>query len=227
MPSRNDLLVFSGRAKRPVAAGRLHSGIKLALLAVVFLVTASLVVYLLPDFHAADQTSSETSSAQKQDSDRMDRPVLTRTDSEGRLYTVSAASATRTGAESEEISLQEVRADAAFDSPFRKDDRLFLSAASAMLRGEEGRLELFAPVDITTSSHYRLQAEHIGVDLKQNRIEEGRIISIDGPGGTLEAKTMSTSADGNLLTFRGNVRFRWFPGAEIMLGPRSFDEEPS
>lgn len=229
MASRDelDLLASPRRAQHSVSGAGLFAGIKVALLAVVLLVMTSLVVYLLPDSETAEQAGTETANTREQESDRMDRPVLTRTDSKGRLFTVSAASATRSSANSEEVSLQDVRADAAFDSPFRNDDRLLLAAASALLRGDAERLDLFAPVDITTKSRYRLQAEHIGVDLKQNRIEEGRTISIDGPSGTLEAETMSTSPDGSLLTFQGNVSVRWIPGATIMLKPRNHDEEPS
>ena len=152
--------------------------------------------------------------------DTMERPILTRTDAQGRLFTVSAASATRTCAENsalphadcrrqDAVSLQEVRADTAFDSPFQEDDRLFLSAASALLRADTEHLELFAPMNIVTTSNYRMQAEWLGVDLKQSRIEEGRAISLEGPAASLRAQTMSTSPDGNMLTFRGNVRLRW------------------
>ena len=231
----------SRQTAAPLKAGnRLSSGIKFVLLAAVLLVTVSLVVHLLPD--ATSETESAAVAASRaRTSDSMERPILTRTDAQGRLFTVSAASATRTCAENsarhrtivraiggsggqrppkgmpqrgdcqrqDAVSLQEVRADAAFDSPFQEDDRMFLSAASALLRADIERLELFAPMNLVTTSNYRMQAEWLGVDLKQSRIEEGRDISLEGPGASLRAETMSTSADGNMLTFRGNVRMRW------------------
>ena len=152
----------------------------------------------------------------------MENPTLTRTDSKGRLFHVSAASATRADANSEEVTLKDVRADAAFDSPFRDDDRMFLYAVKAVLRGDIERLDLFAPMDIRTKSRYYLQAESLGIDLNGSRIEEGIDIDIEGPEGSLTAKSMSTSADGRVLTFRGDVRLRWISSSMLLLG-----EEPS
>ena len=204
-----DLLARPRQTRAPAGRGGLFAGVKLALLAAVAVVVASLILHLLPDMPDGEENGLAGASRGEQTSDRMEKPVLTRTDAKGRLFTVSAASATRTSANSEAVSLQEVRADAAFDSPFQADDRLFLSAASALLRGDVERLDLFAPMRITTASDYLMQAEWVGVDLKQSRIEEGRAVSLSGPAASLQAETMSTSADGNLLTFRGNVRVRW------------------
>ena len=203
-----DLLASPRQTRAPVARGRLLAGIKLGLLAAVAVVTASLVIHLLPDARPGEEAAA-VAGAPEQAGDRMEKPVLTRTDSKGRLFTVSAAAATRASAESEAVSLRQVRADAAFDSPFQEDDRLFLSAASALLRGDAKRLELFAPLDIATTSNYRMQAEWVGVDLGHNRIEEARAVSLSGPAASLQAETMSTSPDGNRFTFRGNVRVRW------------------
>ena len=208
-----DLLTAPRQARTPAVRGNLLAGIKLALLAAVVVVLASLAIHLLPDIRPDREAATDAAGPRERTSDRMEKPVLTRTDSKGRLFTVSAASATRTSANSEAVSLQQVRADTAFDSPFQENDRLFLSAASALLRGDVERIDLFAPMNITTTSNYRMQAEWIGVDLRQSRIEEGRAVSLSGPAASLQAETMSTSPDGNLLTFRGNVRVRWRAGS--------------
>ena len=139
----------------------------------------------------------------------MENPTLTRTDSKGRLFTVSAESATRNRTNIAQITLKDVRADATFDTPFRKNDQMFLQAASALLRSDTEQLDLFDPINIETESNYQLQAKHININLKENHIEKANSIFINGPKGSIKADSMFTSANGQNFTFRDNVYVKW------------------
>lgn len=197
------MLAFFETFRLPFPAGA--RSVRLALPTAAALVLALLALHLWPQ-GAPDEPPPAPADARILD--RMEDAILTRADSQGRLFTVSAAEATRADSDSDTVSLTRVRAQAAFDSPFRADDRLSLTAASALLRGADERLDLFAPLTLTTDSAYRLQAEWLGIDLRASRIEEGRGVSLTGPDAALRSDSMSTSADGNRLTFRGNVRVR-------------------
>ena len=218
-----DLLASPRRSHEPVVRENLFAGIKLVLLGVVLLLVTVLGVYLLeddePPIEEITTASVDAFEQPATQSDLMENPTLTRTDSKGRLFHVSAASAERASTDSEEVTLKDVRADAAFDSPFRDDDRMTLYAAKAVLHGESERLDIFAPMDIRTTSRYRLRADSLAIDIARSRIEEGIAIDIKGPDGSLTAKTMSTSADGRFFTFHGDVRLRWIPSPTFSLRP--------
>ncbi|MCY4053142.1 MAG: LPS export ABC transporter periplasmic protein LptC [Hyphomicrobiales bacterium] len=208
-----DILASPRRAQPPSPQGNLFTGIKLSLLAVVLLLLSVLTIHLVEtsenNVEEIEPVATNPHVEPVTATDLMENPTLTRTDSKGRLFTVSAASATRNLANSAEVTLKDVRADAAFNSPFRQNDQMFLHAASALLRSDDEQLDLFEPINIKTESDYQLQARHVNINLKQNQIEKADNIFINGPRGSIEADSMSTSADGQNFTFRDNVRVRW------------------
>lgn len=208
-----DILATPRRAQAPSSRDNLFIGIKLSLLAVVLLLLGVLTIHLVETTENSVEEIEPVATNPHVEpvtaTDLMENPTLTRTDSKGRLFTVSAASATRNRANNAEVTLRDVRADAAFNSPFRQDDQMFLHAASALLRSDAEQLDLFEPINIKTESDYQLQAKHVNINLKQNQIEKADNIFINGPGGSIEADTMLTSANGRNFTFRDNVRVKW------------------
>ena len=207
-----DILASPRRTQAPSSQGGLFIGIKLSLLAVVLLLLGILTIHLIEtneNVEEVEPVATNPHSEPTATTDLMESPTLTRTDSKGRLFTVSAASATRNRANIAQITLKDVRADATFDTPFRQSDQMFLQAASALLRSDVEQLDLFEPVNIETESNYRLQAKHININLKENHIEKANSIFINGPKGSIKADSMFTSANGQNFTFRDNVHVKW------------------
>lgn len=207
-----DILTSPRQTQAPSSQGGLFIGIKLSLLAVVLLLLGVLAIHLIETNENVEEVEPVVTNPHVEPitaTDLMENPTLTRTDSKGRLFTVSAASATRNRTNISEITLKDVRADAAFDSPFHQDDQMFLHAASALLRSDTEQLDLFDPVNITTESNYQLQAKHININLKENHIEKANNIFINGPKGSIKADSMFTSANGQNFTFQDNVYVKW------------------
>lgn len=207
-----DILASPRRASAPPSRNNLFAGIKLSLLAAVLMLLGVLAIHLLPTNESVEEIEPVATNPHTEPThttDLMENPTLTRTDSKGRLFTVSATSASRDRANSEEVTLKDVKADAAFDSPFRENDQMFLRAASAILRTDAEQLDLFAPINIQTTSNYQFQAEWVGINLEQNRIEKAGSVFINGPEGSIKAGTMNTSTNGQSFTFQDNVRVKW------------------
>lgn len=208
-----DILVSPRRAQAPSSQDNLFVGIKLSLLAVVLLLLGVLTIHLVEtsenNVEEIEPVATNPHVEPANATDLMENPTLTRTDSKGRLFTVSAASATRNRTNNAEVTLKDVRADAAFNSPFRQDDQMFLHAASALLRSDAEQLDLFEPINIKTESDYQLRAKHVNINLKQNQIEKADNVFINGPRGSIEADAMFTSANGRNFIFRDNVRVKW------------------
>ena len=207
-----DILASPRRAQAPSSQGGLFAGIKLSLLAVALLLLGILTINLIKTNENVEEVEPVATNPHVEPvttTDLMENPTLTRTDSKGRLFTVSAASATRNRSNAAQITLEDVRADATFDTPFRQNDQMFLHAASALLRSDTEQLDLFDPINIETESNYQLQAKHININLKKNHIERVDSVFINGPKGSIKADSMFTSTDGQNFTFQDNVHVKW------------------
>lgn len=143
---------------------------------------------------------------------RMTAPTYAGTTSDGAALTLAADEA-RPAAEGTAAKAQGLRLQ--LDTP--DGSRTELLAPSAVMDQTQREIVLSGGVIVTTSSGYRLETAEVAAKLDRSGLESRASVSATGPGGEIEAGSMSLGQDNQtagayVLVFKDGVRLIYRPG---------------
>lgn len=128
-------------------------------------------------------------------------------DSQGRPFTVSAASAVQVRATDPQVHMQSLLASIAMsDGPAK------VTAPEALYNFDLESVQVLGPVEFTAADGYRLTARGVTVDLKARRVTGTGGIEGAVPAGTFSANGIVADLDERTVALDGNARLRMTQG---------------
>ena len=128
-------------------------------------------------------------------------------DDQGRAFSVSADNAVQTSAADPVVRMQGLVA------------RILMSDGPAQLSAEGGRydydretVDVDGPVTFTAADGYRMTTDHVGIDLKGQRVMGDGGVSGAIPAGTFSAQRIVADLNARTIALEGNARLVMTPG---------------
>lgn len=135
------------------------------------------------------------------------KPRYIGTDSNGRPFAITAASATQDAKDQRRITLTTLQAD----MTMHDGSWITLMAASGIYHQSRQHLELRGPVSVFSDLGYEFHALSAQVDLAAGSAVSERPVSGQGPFGRLSADSVRLTENGQRMRFEGNVKVVVFP----------------
>ncbi|MCB1490278.1 MAG: LPS export ABC transporter periplasmic protein LptC [Rhodobiaceae bacterium] len=132
----------------------------------------------------------------------MEGPRLSGIDREARAYTLSADQASQKIGQTEVVDLTGIDATMAVD----KDMNARVQSAEGTFNQKDETLYLYDGVDVSTNTGYKVRLKDAHVDLDSGTVTSDEPVSVDMLNGTLDAKGITLSDRGEVVTFKGRVK---------------------
>lgn len=150
-------------------------------------------------------------------------PRFTGNTDDGEPFVVRADSATPDGPDPTEVALAAPRADLE-----QADRSVTLTAATGVLRPDEGRLSLGGGVRLATTDGYVVTADAVEADVKAGRVSSPGPVFAEGPQGAIEAGSFraerldkdALDADAANRGLSAGDRFWFENGVKLTYDPR-------
>jgi lipopolysaccharide export system protein LptC len=147
----------------------------------------------------------------------MSAPRLTGYDDNNNPYEVSARQATQTLAAPDIVELDEIEARITFDA----QDWAQLQALKGVLDTKQRFLTLSGGLKLTSSQDYTLDTAKAEVNLADSHLVLPEAVTIDGPGGSLQAQTGWVNGNDRHLVFERDVKMVIYPQDQASEASRS------